>query len=364
MKKILIVFCMSVLSISLFSQIDAKLLRYLDVSETQITFVYGGDIWVVPKTGGTATQVTRSPGEESYPRFSPDGSHIGYTASYNGNLDVYVLPTSGGMPTRVTYASYPDRMVEWHPEGEKLLFASKREMGQRSTREFFSVSKEGGFPEKLPIPYGELASFSPDGKHLAYITKITENYPFKRYKGGLSSDIILFDLEKNEAERITDYPGNDGKPAWAGDKVYFLSDRGDNFRLNIWSYTPSGRAFTQVTEFKDFDISYISAGPSELVFEAGGTVYLMDLDTEKYRAVEIDVVSDLSVEIPRTVDVSRQVSNVTAAPGGKRLVFEARGELFNVPVKEGYSLNMTQSSGAFDRDPAWSPRWQACCLLE
>ena len=197
MKKILFQVCLILFTLPLFSQIDAKLLRYMDVSEEQIAFVYGGDIWVVPKTGGTALQVTHSPGEESYPRFSPDGKHIGYTASYNGNLDVYVIPTTGGLPTRVTYASIPDRMVEWYPNGNKLLFASRREMGQRSTRHFFSVSKEGGFPERLPIPYGELASFSPDGKHLAYITKITENYPFKRYKGGLSSDILLYDFEKN-----------------------------------------------------------------------------------------------------------------------------------------------------------------------
>ena len=355
MKKYFLLVGILCLAISTQAQIDAKLLRYMDVSETQITFVYGGDIWVMPKAGGTAYQVTHSPGEESYPRFSPDGRHIAYTASYNGNLDVYVIPTNGGLPKRITYASHPDRMVEWHPDGEKLLFASRREMGQRSTRHFFMVSKDGGFPERLPIPYGELASFSPDGTHLAYITKITENYPFKRYKGGLASDIILFDLEGKKAERITDHPGNDGKPAWAGKKVYFLSDRGENFRLNIWSYDTENREMNQVTEFADFDISYLSAGPSNLVFEAGGTLYLMDLDTEDFEAVTVNVVSDLSVELPRSVSVSSRINNVTAAPGGKRLIFEARGELFNAPVKEGFTLNMTKSSGAFDREPAWSP---------
>ncbi|MEM6630593.1 MAG: PDZ domain-containing protein [Bacteroidota bacterium] len=355
MKKILLLIGLFIASSTLHSQIDAKLLRYMDVSETQIAFVYGGDIWVMPKAGGTAYQVTHSPGEESYPRFSPDGKYIAYSASYNGNLDVYVIPVTGGLPTRITYASYADRMVEWHPDGEKLLFASRREMGQQRAQHFFMVSKEGGFPERLPIPYGELASFSPDGKHLAYITKITESYPFKRYKGGLSSDIILFDLAENQAEKVTDHPGNDGKPAWAGDKVYFLSDRGENFRLNIWSYSPKTKETKQVTSFKDFDISYLSAGPSELIFEAGGTLYLMDLANEEYEQVEVHVVSDLSVELPRSVNVSSQVSNVAAAPGGKRLVFEARGELFNVPVKEGFTLNMTNSSGAYDRDPAWSP---------
>ncbi len=355
MKKILLSFATLLFCFNLHSQISAKLMRYVDVSDSQITFVYGGDIWVAPKSGGLAVKVTSSPGEESWPRFSPDGQHIAYSASYNGNEDVYVMPAAGGIPTRVTYNSFSDRMVDWHPDGEHLLFASRREMGQRSSREFFLVSKEGGPPEKLAVPYGELASYSPDGNKLAYITKITENYPFKRYRGGLASDVLVFDLQNNTAEKITDNPAIDGKPAWAGDKIYFLSDQGPNMRLNVWAYDTRSEISEQLTEFTDFDISFLSAGPQELVFEAGGILYLMDLDSEEYRQVDIEVVSDLSTEMPRTEDVSKNIRGMTGAPGGKRVVFEARGELFNVPATEGYTRNLTQSSGAFDRDPAWSP---------
>ena len=337
------------------AQTSARLMRYADVSDSNIAFVYGGDIWIVPKAGGTAMQVTHSPGEESWPRFSPDGTEIAYTAGYNGNADVYVMPTTGGVPTRVTYQSHGDRMVEWHPDGERLLFASGRESGRQSFSQFYLVSKHGGFPEKLPVPYGELASYSPDGSRLAYITKITENYPFKRYRGGLASDVLIFDLRNNTAENITQNPVTDGKPAWVGDKIYFLSDQGPEIRLNIWSYDTGSGATEQVTEFQDFDISLMAAGSSDLVFEAGGQLYLMDAATESYEPVPVEIVSDLSAEMPRSVDVSGQIANATASPGGKRVVFQARGELFNVPASEGYVLNMTQSSGAFDRDPAWSP---------
>ncbi len=344
-----------IFSFSLHGQISAKLMRYMDVSQSQITFVYGGDIWVVDKDGGTAIQITHSPGEESWPRFSPDGNFIAYTASYNGNSDVYVMPSTGGVPTRITYQSHSDRMIDWHPDGERILFASNRESGMSRYRQFFLVSKAGGFPEKLKVPYGELASFSADGKKLAYITKITENYPFKRYRGGLTSDILLFDLESNKAENITQREANDGKPAWAGNTIFFLSDAGLEFRRNIWSYDTQSKALTQITDFKDFDISYLSAGPEDLVFEMGGSLYLMDQSSKSYKEIEVNVVSDLSVEIPRAEDVSKRISSMTASPEGKRIIFEARGELFNVPVKEGYTLNMTRSSGAFDRHPAWSP---------
>ena len=53
------------------AQIDARMLRQPDVSATQIAFVYAGDIWVVPKTGGVAVRLSSPRGEESFPRFSP-----------------------------------------------------------------------------------------------------------------------------------------------------------------------------------------------------------------------------------------------------------------------------------------------------
>ncbi len=355
MKRLLFFAVAMLFTLATFAQINAKLFKYLDVSDTQITFVYGGDIWLADKTGGTAIPLTHSPGEESYPKFSPDGKHIAYTAEYRGNMDIYVVAVNGGLPTRVTYQSHADRMVDWHPDGEHLLFASRREMGQRSSRQFFKVSKNGGLPEKLAIPYGELASYSPDGNKLAYITKITENYPFKRYKGGLASDVLIWDLTTNTAENITNNEVNDGKPAWAGDKVYFLSDQGANYRLNLWVYDTNAKTTKQITEYADFDISFMSAGPSELVYEMGGQLYLMDLQNEQSTPVNINVISDLSIEMEQRKDVSKNISNMTASPGGKRIIFEARGELFNVPVKEGYTMNMTNSSGAFDREPAWSP---------
>src|SRR6056297_3907522 len=355
MKKLLILFLLAFGAENLFAQINAKLMRDMDVSDSHIAFVYGGDIWLVDKNGGTANQLTRSQGVESYPKFSPDGQHIAYSAYYNGNEDIYVVPVTGGVPERVTYASFSDRMVEWHPDGEHLLFASRRLMGQRSANQLFLVSRDGGLPEPLPLPYGELASYSPDGNQLAYITKITENYPFKRYKGGLASDIYLYDIDSNTVENLTENEFNDGQPAWAGDTLYFLSDQGPNFRLNIWKYNPADGELTQITAYDEFDISFLSAGPEELVFEVGGSLFLMDLSTEEVREIEVNVVSDLSLEIPKRLDVSGDVSGMSAAPGNKRVIFEARGELFNAPVSEGFTENVTQSSGAYDRHAAWAP---------
>ena len=143
---LLLLLCTSVAG---FSQINARLFRYPHISQSQITFVYGGDIWIVGKSGGTAVKLTSSPGEESYPRFSPDGKTIAYSATYNGNTDVYTMPAAGGVPVRVTYQSVPDRVVDWHPDGNRILFASAVQVAPNVTTSFTWCQNNGGLPDKL-----------------------------------------------------------------------------------------------------------------------------------------------------------------------------------------------------------------------
>ncbi|HKI84176.1 MAG TPA: hypothetical protein VKA63_07565, partial [Candidatus Krumholzibacteria bacterium] len=75
-----------------------RLLRNPDISATQIVFVYAGDLWIVAREGGEARRLTSYPGLESFPRFSPDGKWVAFSAAYDGNTDVYVIPSIGGEP--------------------------------------------------------------------------------------------------------------------------------------------------------------------------------------------------------------------------------------------------------------------------
>ena len=361
MKKVFWFLVLSFSFTSLFAQVDARLFRYPDVSSTQIAFVFGGDIWIAPKTGGTATRITSSTGEESFPRFSPDGKTLAFTASYRGNADVYTMPVTGGVPTRLTWHAMNDRVVDWHPNGNQILFASLRENAVGNINKLYLLSKNGGLPEKLPLPYGELGSFSPDGESIAYVNRITENYPFKRYRGGLASDVVIFNLKNMTAENITANTATDGKPVWIKNKIYYVSDVDNNKRRNIWEYDINTKARTQLTKFTDVDINHMSAGPDDLVFEAGGKLYVLHVNNNKYEEVKINVVADYSTLMPRTENVSTRIADADISPDAKRVVVEARGELFSVPAENGPVLNITNNSGAFDQLPAWSPsgKWIA-----
>jgi len=358
MKKIfalLCIFLFALTSLTLFAQVDARMMQNPDVSKTHIVFTYGGDIWIVPKEGGTALKLSSPAGQELFAKFSPDGSQIAYNGIYNGNFDVYVIPTMGGLPTRVTHHGMSDRIIDWYPDGKNLLYVSSMNSGKQRFNQFYKVSMNGGLPEKLPVPYGEMASLSPDGKKIAY-TPISQAFrTWKRYRGGWHANIWIFDLEKNTAENISNSTTNDEFPMWSGNKIYYLSDRGKDFRANIWSYDLNTKENKQITTFTDFDIHFPSLGPSDIVFENGGKIYLLNLTDEKYRKVNIKLVTDELTLMPKVEKVANLMQGAWLSPDGKRAVVEARGEIFSVPAVNGPIYNLTKSSGVAERYPAWSP---------
>ncbi|MDH5382303.1 MAG: hypothetical protein OEW75_15720, partial [Cyclobacteriaceae bacterium] len=355
MKKIYVIFMAMVSFFTGYGQIDARLMQYPDVSDSHIAFTYGDDIYIVDKAGGVAHQLTSPQGPEFYPRFSPDGKYIAYTANYNGNFDVYVIPAMGGVPKRLTYHGMPDMVQGWTPDGKSVLFTSLRESGKERFSKFFTVSAEGGTPTRLPIPYGEFASYSSDGNTIAYTDRSRVNRNWKRYRGGTAPDIMIFDLTTFKTENITNNAANDETPMWVGNSIYYMSDNGPEKRNNIWKYDVEKTTNTQITQFKDFDITFPANGKDEIVFEAGGNIYLLNLNNGISEEVNIQVINDQRALIPTLKNVAENLQSATISPDGKRVVVQARGELFDLPATEGFVSNISQNSGTAERYPAWSP---------
>ena len=332
---------------------DARMLRYPDVSATHICFVYAGDIWTVPRAGGAATRVSTAAGEEFKPRFSPDGRHIAFSGNYDGNTDIYVLPTEGGVARRITHHPGSDMMLDWSPDGRSILYSSSATSPTGRYSELFTVSVDGGRPTKLPVPWGDNASFSPNGDHIAYTPWSRDFRTWKRYRGGMASRLWTFDLQTLAASEISQGSANFGNPMWHAERVYYLCDASG--RNNIWEHNLRSGKSTQITKFTDFDVRFPALGPQDIVFEHAGRLQLLDLKTHQVRSVQVSIVSDGASLRPRVVDVSRSVDNASIAPGGERAAFSARGEVFTVPAEHGVTRNLTRTPGIAERYPAWSP---------
>ena len=355
MKPSISLLLLSLTTTFLSAQTDARLFRMPDVSATQITFVYGDDVWIVSKQGGTATKISSPPGSEMFPRFSPDGRSIAFTGNYDGNPDIYTIPAAGGIPTRVTHHGMPDILQDWFPDGKSLLYTSSMHSGKQRFSQFYKVSAAGGLPEKMPPAFGEFACFSPDGSKIAFVLKSQAFRTWKRYRGGTAADVHTFDLNTMASENITKNDANDEFPMWQVNLIYYVSDAGPEKRLNIWSYDLRSKKREQITKFKDFDIAFPALGPEDIVFTAGGKMYLLKLAGESLSEVNIRVVADFAAVKPRRENVRKLAGNYSLAPDGNRLLVEARGEVFNVPAQKGFTTNLSQNSGSAERFPAWSP---------
>ena len=342
------------------------LMRYPNAAKTEIAFVAYDDLWVVSLQGGLAHRLTHDPGAVTTPLFSPDGHWIAYTLRRGGMRDVFVIPAEGGRPRQLTYeaSSLVDgaMVVAWTTDSQRVVFLSHRSSPVSKLVRAFSVPVTGGSAEQLPLDRAGMMSFAPNGHLIAY-NRIFRNVELrKRYLGGQAQDIYTYDFDKHVLKQITDWKGTDTAPMWFGREIYFLSDRGNGFRENIWSYDLDTKAFRQLTHFADYDIDWPSLGGSTITFQQGGRLFAIDLPSEHLREVKVDVPNDekRTGAYSREVGQVARVTDVTGgldyalSPTGDSLLLSARGDLFRVPAHAA-GKDLTQTPGIDEDHPAWSP---------
>jgi len=360
MKKIslgLLILLIFVFVQSVFS--ESYLMRYADVSKNNIVFTYENDLWLVPVQGGLAHRITRSDGREIFAKFSPDGSKLAFTASYDGGSDVYIMDTQGSQPQRLTYHPAQDLVLDWFPDGKHILFRSRRAWPYRGDM-VYKVSVYGGLPEKLPLDRAGLASLSPDGKSIAYNRVTREFRHWKRHKGGTAQDIWMGSFAKKDYHKITSYDGTDNFPMWYGNAIYFNSDREDG-TLNIYKYDLATHTITRLTFYKDYDVKYPSLGPGVIVYQYAASLYLLHLHSGKINKVSIEIPSDHVLTRSDYISNGRFVGNFGLSPKGKRALLDIRGEVIDMPADKGVAYNLTKSSATREKNPVWSPdeKWVA-----
>ena len=331
-----------------------RLLRHPTASSTSIAFAYAGDIWVTSRDGGDARRLTSFPGEEYYPELSPDGKLVAFTGQYGGNVDVYVVAIEGGEPRRLTWHPGPDVTRGWTPDGKRIVFASGRNSAPRNYNvKLWTVPVEGGWPEVLPMPRASTGQFSPDSKSFTYRVVSPWDVEWRNYRGGQAQPIRVVNLADLSMTKLPWEGSNDTDPVWLGNTIYFLSDR--DYAANLYSYDPGTKQVAQLTHYKDFDAKHLNAGGGVLVYEQGGYIHLFDPAAKSDKQLVINVRGDLPWALPQWKDVSQSLTNPSLSPTGARALFEARGEVFTIPVEKGDWRNLTRSPGVADRNPVWSP---------
>ena len=368
------------LALTAQAQADATLTRFPTLHGDDVVFEAHGNLWEVSRKGGTARRLTTDPGYDMMPRFSPDGRWIAFTGEYQNNTDVYVIPAGGGDARRLTFHSDvvnrapdrwgPDNMVlGWTPDSSQVVFLSRRASMNSWFGRYFTVPVSGGEEKLMPLDKGGVFSWSPDGKSIVY-NRIFRNFrTWKRYTGGLHQNAWIHNFETGSDQLVIDSKGSDIDPMWYGKTIYVASDRGADHRLNLWAMDTATKQMRQVTHFTDYDVDWPSLGDDGIVFQQGGSLYVLDLPSEQLHKLSVDVPDDGMKTGVRYVDDSQYIqgtdpagnANFDVAPNGKRALLQARGDLFTLPAEHGDTRDLTQTSGAKEENPSWSPdgKWIA-----
>jgi tricorn protease len=348
---------------TIFAQ--TKLLRFPDIHSETVVFCHGGDLWKATADGGTAQRLTAHPGQELFPKFSPDGKWIAFTGQYDGDEQVYVIPAEGGVPHQLTYYpaqgplpprwGYDNQVYGWTPDGKHVLFRSLRDANGGSVETaLYTISVEGGLPQKLPMPTSGAGDYSSDGSKIVYSPLFRDFRSWKRYEGGWAQNLYIFDLTTYEVKEIAHSQRTERDPMWIGNMIYFASDRDGT--LNIYSYEIEKDELTQITQSTQWDVRWPgSDNESKIVYELNGELHVFDASTGQERSLSINVPNDGLAMRPSRYSAEKNIEDFELSPKGERALFVARGDVFTAPVEKGPVRNLTNSSDAHDKWARWSP---------
>ena len=356
MKKTITLFATAlvfVTTISIFGR-EARLVRYPHYHNGRVVFSYLGDIWTADENGQNVQRLTVNRARDVYGRFSPDGKWIAFSSERNGNLDVYLIPAGGGNAKQLTTHSADDVVLGWSSDSRSVLFSANR--GEDFMPQLYLVSTEGGMPWKAGTDMGVQASYSPDGKRLAYNQK-SQVYWRKFYRGSYQSDIMIMDVAAKKFTQVTDFDGLDSWPMWGHDgNIYFVSDRDGNGLTNIWRVAESGGKADKVTTFKTGDVRWpaISADGKVIVFEHDFGIWKLDVASKRATPITLNIDAETQENLSDVQSFNSEADDYDLAPSSRRIAFSIHGEIFTAPVEEG-DLKQVTDGPARDRNVSYSP---------
>jgi Tol biopolymer transport system component/C-terminal processing protease CtpA/Prc len=333
MKKPLIILVLWSLALASYSQEPAVILSDPAISPdgSQIAFICESDLWIADRDGGMAHRLTAMAGEESVPRFSPDGKWLAFASTQNGNADIYVMPCGGGSVTQITWNDANDFPDGWSWDSKTIYFTSDR----YNTFSAYSVPVSGGTPVRLfSDDYFEQAHNiaeipGKEGKAY-YFTTSWESYMFpqrKRYRGQNNPDIEFYDKATGEYRRITEWEGKDLWPSVdRNGKLWFASDEG-NDEYNLC--TLENGVKRQVTSFPtSIRRPQVSADGRYVVFARDYRIWTFDVTGGVASPCNVSIVSNENLATEIGYNSAGKITDFDVSGDGKKIAFVSRGRLF------------------------------------
>ena len=360
----------------------------LDVSPDGKTIAFDmlGDIYTMPITGGTATNIASGMAWEIQPRFSPDGSRIAFTSDRAGGDNIWTMDVDGENKKQVTKESF--RLTNnptWSADGQFIAarkhFTTSRSLG---VGEIWIYHKSGGDGVQLVKKPSENHQkelgepmFSPDGKYIYYSQNIT---PGPIFEYAQDSNTELFQIKRYEMETgeidiaaggiggaVRPAPSPDGKylafvKRVRADSHLFIKDLESGEERMIFDQLDQDMQETWGVQGMYPNMDW-SPDSKHIYFWAKGQIHSVSIKTGDVEQIDFKVKDTRTVmKAPRpSVEVSpdefkTQMTRFTqVSPDGKTVAFESIGKLYLKNIKSGKITNLTKLPDTMrELHPSWS----------
>ncbi len=348
----------------------------------QLAFVYRGDIWLAPSSGGRATPLTHHVETDASPLFSPDGKWIAFASRRTGNWDIFAVPVEGGTVRQLTFHSGSDIPAGWSPDGKTLLFAGKRDTPNYA---LYSLNVATLRSTVLCEDFAPLysPSFSPDGKKVVY-GRYGFHWTRPRYQGSAAQQIWVLDTATKERKALTT---DDSQHLWSrflpdgksvltvtvGEATPSSSPMNEDIppildsperTPNLWRFDLDGKG-RQLTTFTGGAVRCptVAAKSGDIAFEYEADLWLLKGGKGEPVKIELLVAADEKQTTRRREKLSSGVTELEPSPDAKTLAFGLRGDIWTIATDKPKGIaarnaelakRLTEWVGD-DSDFSWSP---------
>ncbi|MET3114077.1 imidazolonepropionase-like amidohydrolase/Tol biopolymer transport system component [Pedobacter sp. CG_S7] len=357
----------------------------LDVSADgkEIVFDLLGDIYVMPVSGGTAKVLSGGVAWDIQPRFSPDGKYISYTSDKSGADNIWMMNRDGSNKRQITKENF--RLLNnatWMPNSEYLI-ARKHFTGTRSlgAGEMWLYSIYGGDGVQLTKRKNDQQdagepNVSPDGKYLYFSEDMSPgpNFEYSKDPNGMIYAIRQLNLTTGKLTNFIAQQGGAARPQISPDGQMMAYVK--RVRLKSALYMQNLKTGEEWPVFEDLSHdqqetwAIFGVYPNfawtpdskNLIFYAKGKIKKIDLNTLQTAEIPFQVNSVQTVQealhFPQQVfsnDFSvKMIRQLTTAPDGKSVVFNAAGYLYKKELPNGQAQRVTNGTD-FEFEPEISP---------
>ncbi len=328
------------------------------VSKNIVVFVSEDDIWRIPLRGGVARRMTTNQSTVFHPMISPNGRFIAYTTMEEGHPELYIMNSKGEDLKRLTYLGGFCQPVCWTPDSKEIVFSSNYNQAHDSS--IYKVGIGGGEPVKMPFGNANEISFGEKGVVIGRHTRDTARW--KRYRGGTAGEFWIDRKGNGTFEPFLKDISNKANPMWIGDRIYFLSDH--EGVANIYSVNVRGQDIKRHSDQREFYARNATTDGKNIVYQAGGDIYLLDVAANEETKVKIEFHSSRQQVQRKFVNASRYLQGYGLSKDGTQTVVAVRGKLHSLANWSGPVRPWGERSAARYRIPAWmhdGKRFVAVC---